>query len=95
MTRNLLNAGRTLLILAEIKRIPIRRIQMVYLCVLPVCRHAQPVHSFQDGSQRSGQLHGHPLSVPRCKVDHCQHDPDLVGRIGHTGVPQSKIADDQ
>lgn len=95
MTRDLLNAGRTLLILAEIKRIPIRRIQMIYLRVLPVRGHVQPVRSFQDGPQWPGQLHGHSLSVPRCKVDHCQHDPDLVGRIGHTGVPQSKVADDQ
>lgn len=87
MSKNLLNAGIRLLILAEIKRIPIRRIQMIYLCVLPVRRHAQPVHSFQGGSQRSGQFHSHSLSVPRCKVDHCQHDPDLVGCIGHTGVP--------
>lgn len=67
---------------------------MVNRALLPIGRYCQPRMVVKDLSNRVWELESHPLSIPRCKVDHGKHDPDVVCLVWHSRMPQAKVTDD-
>lgn len=81
-------------VLAEVKRVPKRLVKVVNRLILPVDRKRKTVLAVDTWSERPRKLHGHPLAIPRRKVNHGKHDTDVVGLVGHSGVPQAQVTDD-
>lgn len=75
------------LVLTKIKRIAVRRLQVIHLLIHPLRRDPEVRIALQHRPECAGQPQGHALAIPWREVDHGEHDPDGFGAVRHAGVP--------